>query len=108
MEFTVQLEMFDNQPKLSRGQKLYQHTMKDGTVLSIAGTPINDRFHYHKSQDNTYWLTHTETGKFVTSAKKVKSLKALVQEPEFFDEEISPRRLAEAVNRFFNREGWGV
>ena len=81
--------------------------MKDGTVREVEGTKLNDRFHYHKAE-NTYWLTHTPSGQLVTSAKKVKLLRELVNEPEFFDDQLTISRLYEAYCRWGNRHFWAV
>ena len=105
--------------------EIFKHKMKDGSIREVVGTPLSSDWHYHKERivtgqrervdkhtkrteviDEThdaYWLTHTPSGKFLTSAQTVKSLKELVNEPEFFDEKLTMKRLLQAYGRWINR-----
>lgn len=90
---------------MAKAKPKFKHLMRDGTVEEVEGTKLSDSFHYHK-QDNIFWLTHTPSGRFVTSAKKLKSLKELINEPEFFDEKLTVTGLYEAYRRWGNRNWW--
>lgn len=104
----LQLDIFGNaDPMLKKGEFMATHRMKDGSTKRVVAKQMVDGFHYHK-EDGRYWLTKTSSGVLITSATKLKSLKELVQEPEFFDETITRERIAEAVNRWGNRNFWKV
>lgn len=56
-----------------------------------------------------YVLTYIPNGCLVESARTMKFLKLLVQEPEFFDFDGSPNKaykLANAIARYRNQHGW--
>ena len=91
---------------MAKTKPQFKHRMKDGTVELVEGTRLTDLFHYHQ-QDGLYWLTHTPSGMFVTSAKKVKSLRELIQEPEFFDD-ITVMGVHRAYVRWAQRNSWKV
>ena len=102
----VQLDIFGNEdPMLKKGEQIYQHSMKDGTIKRVAGKPMGEHFHYHK-EAGRYWLTKNSSGVLITSSKTIKALKELVQEPEFFDETLTRERIAQAVNRWGNSKEW--
>ena len=92
---------------MAKAKPQFKHLMKDGSVQVVEGTRLTDQFHYH-SQDGLYWLTHTPSGRFLTSAKKVKSLRELINEPEFFEDRITIESLFKAYVRWGNRMGWKV
>lgn len=105
---TVQLDIFGNEdPVPKKGEAVFSHAMKDGTTKRVVGKPLNEHFHYHK-EDGRYWLTKSSSGVMITSARTVKLLKELMQEPEFFDEVLTRERIAQAVNRWGNSKGWKV
>lgn len=79
--------------------------MKDGMNTIISATPLSEKYAYHK-EGSYYILTHIPSGVLVTTAKKVKNLKALVQYPEFFKENASPVDILRAVNRWNNDNNW--
>lgn len=76
--------------------------MKDGTwrcwykAKTMPGRP---KFHYHHSE-YAYWLTHSQSGVLITSARRLKDLKVLLQEPEFLEEKLVPSKLKDAVVRW--------
>lgn len=90
-----------------KAKPVYKLRMKDGSVSEVEGTRLTDEFHYHKS-DGLFWLTHTKSGMFVTSSKKLKSLKELINEPEFFDDRITIEALYKAYIRWADRNRWKV
>ena len=90
-----------------KAKPIFKLRMNDGTIKEVEGTKLSNDFHYHK-QDNLFWLTHTRSGRLVTSAKKLKSLKELINEPEFFDEKLDVKRLHDAYVRWGNRNWWNV
>lgn len=91
---------------MAKAKPRFKHLMRDGSVELVEGTRLNDLFHYH-SQDGLYWLTHTPSGRFITSSKKVKSIRELINEPEFF-EEITVTNLYRAYQRWINRNSYKV
>lgn len=90
---------------MAKTKPKFKLRMKDGSVEEVEGTKLNDNFHYHKSE-NLYWLTHTPSGRLVTSAKKVKSLRELINEPEFFDDNLTVTAMHKAYVRWANRNMW--
>jgi hypothetical protein len=81
------------------------HTGKYGNKYWVHGKKLTQDFHYHK-EDNLYWCTHTPTGLLLTSSKTIKSIKALLAEPEFFDEHLTIPRMFQAYRRYANQKGW--
>lgn len=78
-------------------------TLRNHTTEQVQGTRLRPCWFYHK-RDNRYWLTHEPTGLFLASAPTVKALRELINEPEFFQKDIT--KLADAVSRWNNRIGW--
>lgn len=79
-------------------------TNKDGTKTTVKGTTLREGRWFYYKRDNRYWLTHEPTGLFLASAPTVKALRELINEPEFFQEDIT--KLVDAVNRWNNKIGW--
>lgn len=82
--------------------------MKDGAWRCWANAkvmPGRPKFHYHNA-DARFWLTHTQSGVLIATSDRLKKLKLLVQEPEFLEEKLDPKKLAVAVNRWQNQIGW--
>lgn len=89
---------------MAKAKPIFKLKMKDGSVKEVEGTKLTDQFHYHKDE-GLYWLTHTPSGMLVTSAKRVKSLKELINEPEFFDD-LTVKSMFEAYKRWTQRNQW--
>lgn len=83
--------------------ELFTITLRNHTTEQVQGTRLREHWFYHK-RDNRYWLTHEPTGLFLASAPTVKALRELINEPEFFQEDIT--KLADAVSRWNNKIGW--
>lgn len=79
----------------------YNIHMKDGSKKVVTGTQLRPGFNYHKDEDSgLYFLDHEKTGRYIASAVKVKELKELLQEPEFFDEKLTIRKIHAAKVRW--------
>ena len=101
-----QLDIFGNEDPVLKGKEfIAELRMKDGSTKRVVAKPLTDELHYHK-EDGLYWLTKTSSGVLITSAKTIKALKELIQEPEFFDEPMTREGIIAAVNRWGNRRGW--
>ena len=82
--------------------------MYDGSIgYHDNGKALNKDWWYRK-EDAVFFCTHTKSGRLLTSAKTLKSLKALLAEPEFFDETPSVARLQQAYLRWARRSNWNV
>ena len=82
-------------------------TLKNGESATVRGVRLREGvWFYHKGEDGRYYLDHEPTGRFLTSAKTVKALKELINEPEFFGNEFIA--LFDAVNRWNNRYHYKV
>lgn len=86
--------------------RTFKLNMKDGSTKEVTGTPIGVDFFYHK-EDGRYWLTHIKSGKLVTSARTVKLLRELANEPEFFGD-LTVRGLYKAYIRWADRNNWKI
>ena len=93
--------------QLKRGEEIFVLRMKDGSKKKVAGKRLSPDFHYHK-ENGLYWMTKTSSGVLITSARTIKALKELTAEPEFFDKELTPERIIQAVNRWGNKYKWKV
>ena len=78
-------------------------TLKNGDTEVVSGGRLRENWAYYR-RNNRYWLTHEPTGLFLASAPTVKALRELINEPEFFGDDI--RELPKAVDRWNNRIGW--
>ena len=108
MASVLQLDIFGGEdPVLKAGEFMAENRMKDGTMKRVVAKKLGDRFHYHK-QEGRYWLTKSDSGVLITSARTIKLLKELLQEPEFFDEVLTRERAAAAVNRWANKYRYKV
>lgn len=56
--------------------------MRDGTKMEVDGTSLNDHLFYYKPSD--FFLVHKDTGRYITSATKLRNLKELTTTPAFF------------------------
>lgn len=93
--------------QLKKGYQWRIIPMKDGTGREVMAKDLNKDFFVYE-EDGAFWLTHTKTGGMVTSGRTQKSLRELLQEPEFFEEPLSSPNLAKAINRWGNRHNWNV
>lgn len=85
----------------------YNVDMK-GQKMEVEGYVFNKMWGIDKRGPQHYILTHIETGHLVWSAKTQKTLKELVQEPEFFEEKIDTKLLSDAIKRYHEHKGWNV
>lgn len=78
--------------------------MRDGSFKDVEGTVLREGLHYHKDEETKlFFLTHDKTGKYIASSNRLKEIKELIQEPEFFDDTITLRGLLDAKTRWMNR-----
>ena len=74
-----------------------EQTLKDGTTRTLSST--------------SYMVTHIPTGAFLPtgSFRTIKAAKLLLNEPEFFIDELDSdavMEMAKALGRFWNERGW--
>lgn len=86
----------------------YKIKKKEGMV-EIEGTVFNNVWGIDKRETGYYVLTYIPNGCFVASARTMKTLKLMIQEPEFFDfdgtkETLPP--LKDAIKRTYDKLGW--
>lgn len=83
----------------------YNIRMKDGTMKPVAGMQLRPGLNYHKDPDTgLYFLDSEKTGTYIATATKLKELKELIQEPEFFEEPLTVRNILEAVIRWTKKK----
>lgn len=80
--------------------------MRDGSVKHCAEFKDLDANWWYRKEDGLYWITHTGSGRLLTSTRTLKAAKALLAEPEFFDERLTLKRMFQAYKRYANRAGW--
>lgn len=87
----------------------YKINMKNGEPQEVEGYVVNEVWGIDKRANNYYVLTYIPNGCLVDSARTIKFLKMLVQEPEFFDFDGTPKtcdKLVTAISRYRNEHGW--
>lgn len=99
----------------------YDIQMKNGSVTRVEGLVINSRWGIDKrcfSNETTlktgnirvtqrcdYYLTHIPTGILITNARTQKALNELVNREDMIDED-DPKKIIEAVGKFWNEREW--
>ena len=81
----------------------------DSGYYEVEGYVFNKVWGIDKRANSYYVLTYIPNGCLVESSRTLKFLKMLIQEPEFFDFDGSPKtaaKLLEAINRYRAKHGW--
>lgn len=80
---------------------------KEGEKVEVEGYVSHDGKWGIDKRDNQYYvLTHIKTGYLVWSSKTLSFLKKLLQEPEFFEDQLTAGELGQVIKRFCQKNGW--
>lgn len=99
----------------------YDIQMKDGSISHVEGLVSNDRWGIDKrcistettlktgstrvTQQCGFYLTHIPSGILVTNARTQKALKELINREDMIEED-DPKKILEAVGKFWNERRW--